>query len=76
MENAQKTLLRLIKKAHCRRDNLMRCFDKWFDLTYNNKNYLPFSRVERKQIIMEKESDTLSRDSISKSSMAAGSWRK
>ena len=42
MEHLDKTLLKIIKKAYCRKNTLMNCFDKWFDITYNNKNYIPF----------------------------------
>ena len=42
MEHLEKTLLKIIKKAYCRKNILMNCFDKWFDITYNNNNYVPF----------------------------------
>ena len=42
MEQLDKTLLKIIKKAYCRKNTLMNCFDKWFDITYNNKDYVPF----------------------------------
>jgi hypothetical protein len=42
MEHLDKTLLKIIKKAYCRKNTLMNCFDKWFDITYNNNNYVPF----------------------------------
>ena len=37
----------MIKKT-CRKDPFMLCFDKWFDYTYNKKDYIPFLRQHRK----------------------------
>ena len=59
-EHFDKTLLKILNKAHCRKNNLMRCFDKWFDDTYNNKNYIPFLREEKIMPIVDKINDSIS----------------
>jgi hypothetical protein len=66
-EYFDKTLLKIINKAHCRKNNLMKCFDKWFDITYNNKNYIPFLREEKIIPIVNKINDSISKDSNGKS---------
>lgn len=37
----------------------MNCFDKWFDLTYNSNNYIPFLR---EKINTEEEDNNISKD--------------
>ncbi len=59
-EHFDKALLRVLNKAHCRKNNLMRCFDKWFEFTYNNKNYIPFLREEKIIPIVDKVNDSIS----------------
>ena len=44
LEHLQKSLIKLVAKTQCRKDNFLNCFDKWFDLTYNSSNYIPFLR--------------------------------
>ena len=44
LEHLQKSLIKLVAKTQCRKDNFLNCFDKWFDLTYNSNNYIPFLR--------------------------------
>ena len=46
IENKQKILLKIFAKAHCKRDLLMKYFDKWFDATFNDPNYTPFMNEE------------------------------
>ena len=43
-EETDNKLLKLIKISSCKKNPLMNSFDKWFDLTYNNKKYTPFIR--------------------------------
>ena len=59
-EHFDKILLKILNKAYCRKNNLMRCFDKWFDITYNNKNYVPFLREEKIIPIIDKVNDSIS----------------
>ena len=68
-EHFDKTLLKILNKAYCRKNNLMKCFDKWFDVTYNNKNYIPFLREEKIIPIIDKVNDSISisKDSNGKS---------
>ena len=68
-EHFDKTLLKILNKAYCRKNNLMKCFDKWFDITYNNKNYIPFLREEKIIPIPNKINDSISisKDSNGKS---------
>ena len=68
-EHFDKTLLKVLNKAHCRKNNLMKCFDKWFDVTYNDKNYIPFLREEKIIPIIDKINDSISisKDSNGKS---------
>ena len=44
LEDIQKRFYKLLLKTTCRKDHLMLCFDKWFDITYNQKDYIPFLR--------------------------------
>ena len=48
LEDIQKRFYKLLLKTTCRKDHLMLCFDKWFDYTYNKKDYIPFLRQHRK----------------------------
>jgi hypothetical protein len=38
----------------------LKCFDKWFDLTYNSNNYIPFLR--EKINTEEEDNDDISKD--------------
>ena len=42
LEKIQKKLLKLFLKTTCRQDSLMNNFDRWFNKTFNSKNYIPF----------------------------------
>ena len=48
LEDIQKRFYKLLLKTTCRKDPFMLCFDKWFDYTYNKKDYIPFLRQHRK----------------------------
>ena len=74
MEHLEKTLIKIIKKAECRKNTLMNCFDKWFDITYNNKNYVPFLHENKSLPLIhppDKINESLSASvSVSKESVA------
>ena len=42
----KKILINLVKKNECRNNKKMNCFDIWFDQTYRNENYTPYTRNE------------------------------
>jgi hypothetical protein len=60
LEHVQKSLIKLVAKTQCRKDNFLNCFDKWFDLTYNSNNYIPFLRETINT--GEEEDDNISND--------------
>ena len=63
MENKQKILFKLFAKAYCRKNNMMNCFDKWFEATFHDKNYIPFMNEES---LLETDNKSSSKNSKKK----------